>query len=384
MRKILTYLLILTMLISLIGCGESEAEGTTASTSPNTSPAENAETTPTEVEPAPVKQQPMIAVTLPVSSGSVNAEDGSSLFIYREQSMELIVQDSDVALQITGDFSTRTEIQGRAQSMIDSAKNAFSAGNATLPYWTQIQYTPQRLDRSILSLYGYDVMFDGSTHTTTIYCSVTYDLLKGNVLTLTDILTPKTDMDTVCTLVIDALCNQPDPLFPGYEDMVSTLFKSDDSIQANWYFNRDGLCFYFPPYEIGPYTSGDIVAVIPYSKLPGILLDAYFPPEQDISTGTIVTTNFDGTTLDTFTQTAEVILDSTGKKVLLYTDSSVQDIRIMQQMPALGDASYLEPITVFAAAALTPGDAVVIQLPVNAVVTVTYRSGSEIHTQSIS
>ena len=90
--------------------------------------------------------------------------------------------------------------------------------------------------------------------------------------------------------------------------------------------------------------------------------DEYFPAEQVASAGTLHHLPFAGTDLTGFTQFAELILDSSGTKHLIYPDGILRDVRISSGT-WLEDGTFQSETTLFAAAALCSGDAVVLQLP---------------------
>ena len=397
MKKLLLYIAILSLLFALTGCGEDTAKATdttaAAGTGEPTSQTESAlpeattppETTPTETEPQiTVKQQPMTAVSLPVQIEKTKADDGTVVFVHAGQSMVLTVEDPDVADRIILDFLNRSDAHSGTQQLLDTALQMHDSGSQGLPLYEQRIYAPKRIDRSILSLYGYESAYEGAAHGTTSFKSVTYDLVTGNVLTLSDILSDGVQMDTLCAHTTTALADRSDTLFPDYQTLVADLFQKSAAEYTDWYLSTEGLCFFFSPYEIASYAAGDIVATIPYSELTGILQDAYFPPEQDISTGSLLQADFDTADIESFTQIAEVTLSPSGKKLVLHTDFSIHNIQITYEMESLSNPNYTETITVFAAAALTPGDAVIVQLPESGIASVSYTSNGQTQTETLS
>ena len=390
MRKIIIYITILALVFSCSGCGKEEekpASTTVSTTVPATQtiPAtEPDETVPEETEPpVEVAQQPMTSVYLPIHFEDTVAEDGTVIFRKGTQSMVLIVQDPDVADRIVLDFLKLSDTDSDTQDLISDAQHMHTNGQKILPLWHQTAYEPQRIDQNVMSLYGYYRAYRGGIHPDTVCKSVTYDLLTGNALTLTDILNENITMDTLYAMVTEALKPQASDLYPDYENLVSDLFEKSISEYTDWYLSSEGLCFYFSPYEIAAYAYGDIVATIPYSELIGTLNDAYFPPEQDVARGVLIQSAFDSQTVSQFTQIAEVDLGNSGRKVILHTDYSLQNIRITQSAPSIVSADYHEVTTVFGAAALTPGDAIVITIPEGIEATISYIANGEVITETI-
>ena len=122
---------------------------------------------------------------------------------------------------------------------------------------------------------------------------------------------------------------------------------------------NSGLCFYFPPYEIAPYTSGVVVAEIPYEKLTGILKDDYFPAERQEALGNVTAEPMTQAGLDKFTQFSEITLQPGSDTFLLSTDHAVYNLTMQTAVVQSGVVNPLH--TVFAAASLTPGDAIMVQ-----------------------
>ena len=203
--------------------------------------------------------------------------------------------------------------------------------------------------------------------------SVNYNMLTGDVLDLKSILAD--GKGNLPQLVIQALRNiqAEKRLYDGFEDIVNQRFNRDLTGDEEWYFSHTGLCFPFAPYELAPYSSGVIVAEVPYSSLLGTLKDAYFPGELEVGNGKIASEKFDTATVSRFSRMAELNLASDGEMLVLYTDAVVDHIRIEITGATMEDIPY----TVFAAQHLIPEDAIVLTLPKEnrPVITVYYRSG---------
>ena len=108
---------------------------------------------------------------------------------------------------------------------------------------------------------------------------MTYDLSTGELIYLDEILDPASSADTLFQLLKKQLSAQEDDLYYDYEDALRDRFTGELHSIRTWYFSRNGLCFHFAPYDIAPYSSGTIIAEIPYSELSGVLLEKYMPVE---------------------------------------------------------------------------------------------------------
>ena len=119
-----------------------------------------------------------------------------------------------------------------------------------------------------------------------------------------------------------------DYLYENYAVIVNQRFNTDPRTDENWYFSQSGLCFYFAPYEIAPYTSGVITAEIPYEKLTGLLRPEYFPVDRPRAQGSVSLSPLADVNLDQFSDIAELVTDDKADMHIIYTEGNVQDIRI--------------------------------------------------------
>lgn len=357
MKRYMALLLTLCFLLSAAGCKAQPAQPSNTATDPiQTHPTET--TLAVDTEPV-VLDGPMTAVSLPATTDVTLADDGTEIFTYTYQNISLTMSGQAAADHVLLDFRNRiNSIHTTANSILASAEENYSDSENWVPYFCQVLYEPTRIDRGVLSLFGNVVTFSGASHPDRSCTAANYDLLSGDVLTLGSILTHIDSVDSLCRLVIeklDALSTEKH-LYSDYAKTVQQRFSGEESYDQDWYFSDEGLCFYFSPYEIAPYSSGVIIAQIPYSELVGIVADAYFPAEKPTLSGTVTVEAFDSALADQFTQIGEVVFHSEGQMYLIHADSSVSDLRVCYT-----DAAG-ESYTAFACQYLNPNDAVMVQI----------------------
>lgn len=364
MKNYLLFILIVCLAFNFAGCSLPSAETPTDTQTMNPTTTEE----PTTVTTAPVAetfdQKPMIAVSLPVVDQTQHAEDGTLIYRYSYRNMSLIVPDPEVADKVIVDFLNRIDqTANHAAQILEAAKAAYPVSTQWTPYLCQIDYDPMRIDPGVLSLMGSYASYSGTPHPEKNYLSVNYDLVTGSVFTLDDILTGDTATDTLCSYIIQELNRQKDEkfLYEDFEGTVKEQFDRNTTSIDSWYFSQTGLCFYFSPYEIAPYASGVITAEIPYDKLSGILNDAYFPSEIECGSSKLIAAPFSENDLEKFTQFSEVVLDTSGNKILLYTNGAVSNIQIETGSWNADGTVFTPEQTVFAAYRLTPGDATMVE-----------------------
>lgn len=352
MKKQILIILALSIAIALAGC--SKPTTNTPEPSETIAPTQAPTTATTPAPTGPVET--MIAVDVGVTVQNTTAEDGTVVFQRTNQKMHLILNNAEVADKITNDFLNRLDIEQDAAAVEAAAKSAYSNSNNWTPYFYGFTYNPQRIDQKVLSFLGDKVKFTGTAHAEKSRKGASYDLATGDVLTLASIMTTEATADDFCKLVLDGLADRAegDFLREGYSEDVKRRFTDDASQDENWYFTTTGLCFYFDPYEIAPYTSGVITVELPYEKLNGLLLPDYLPATRAAATGKVEISDFTPALAEKFTHTAELVMDPEGKMYLIHADGAAQDIRI-----SFSDSTGT--YTVFAANSLSAGEAIMVQ-----------------------
>ncbi len=353
MKKLLCLLLALCLVFALFGCKKTEQKETKATeaqteTDPTTTVDENIE----------IVQRPMVSVATPVITETTTADDGTEIFHYSYPTLNIVFQDAAIAEKVVNHHRERlNEHLAYAEDIRLAAVRDYAPGENFMPYLYGITYNPMRIDQSVLSIYGNCITYSGGVHPNNNCFGANYDMVNGEVLTLGSILKHADQKDTLKSLLIselDAIAEER--YLSGYKDYVETRFAGDVSFDEDWYFSTNGLCFFFSPYEIAPYSEGIIVVEISYEKLSDVIADEYFPGERVPYHGTVQETPFSDAEADKFTQISELVLQSGSDMTLYYTDKAVLDFRIIEDNPTTGYTSII-----FATPYLTPGDAVLLE-----------------------
>ena len=269
--------------------------------------------------------------------------------------------EPDIAERIILDFLNRTDTAQDAQQIATWAKEDYEAfPEDWVKYLCQSTYAIKRFDPAVLSLYGTHIRFADIYMADGYNDAVTYDMTTGLILDLTSIL-PTMSREELAELVTKSLTERQSELelFPEYPDVVKERFAGSLKSDHAWYLTPSGLCFYFSAYEVAPGASGIVTAEIPYDQLAGKMNDAYFPPEQEATSGDIKILPPTDENLSLFTQFAEITVDKSDRKVLLYTDLSVTNLRM--ELGNREDGEFTAEHTVFMTPILTPGDAVLLE-----------------------
>lgn len=380
MKRILVLFLLAALLLA--GCGREPVSPEIPASSETNTTAQTTEATNETTVPVdtPTERIPLYAVSVPAATEAFHHEDGTELFTYTAQHMQLIIPDEDVADKVVLDFLNRIDAaQTDAESVLSEAQNNYDPDSVWFPYFYRIIYSPMRVDRGVLSLFGTRGSYSGGMHSNVSCVSANYDLETGDPLTLGSIMHMDATKDDFVDLILAELGQiaEENYLYDDYKDCVHSHFSCDESVYEDFYFTDSGLCFFFSPYEIAPYASGIITVEIPYDKLLGLIYDGYFPDEYDTVTGTMHIKPFSEMDMEAIDNMAEVVL-GTGETQVIYTDGNAAQISVN-----ISDTPNTVPnYTAFRAYQMSKADAIVLHLPeeVGSTISVSYLSGGTIST----
>ena len=333
MKKFLSMFLALGMILALTACSDTP-EPTTGPVPDTTQPSSAAPTEPSQTPTQPETEEttlpeirydlPMTAISITRQTETTNGKDGNPVFEYIYPNIRLVLPDTDRTMEVNLDILNRIDA---TRAVAANLMNDALAENPRYPYSFTVIYEPQRLDSSILSLFGSQRMYNGGS----VFYSghgMTYDLTTGELLTLADILYDTVTADILCPLVVEALASLPAEyyIFDDFSTTVEDRFAVDFRADAGWHLSDDGLCFTFLPFEVAPNSTGFVHALIPYEKLTGILRDEWFPPEQVTADGSLEALEFTDTVQ--YGQIAELNLDAVGGTYVLHATGLIYDVKI--------------------------------------------------------
>lgn len=368
MKKLLCLVLSILMTASFSGCKSVDQENNSTSSSatpetitiPYTSlpTSDNTESSDSITPTQPSVQIPMASVFVPLITENELADDGTIIFSHTYQNISLILQDPDIADKVILDFLRRMDTGNQsAQKIKIMAQEAYTPSDHWYPYISHLSFAPTRIDQGILSLFGESADYTGGVHSNRTNLSANYDLTNGDVLTLAGIMKAGTKSSQFEPFILEILDSRQDELYAEYAAAVSQRFKENPSKDEDFFFTNSGLCFYFAPYEIAPYSTGTVICEIPYEKLTGLLEDSYFPAESNYTNGKLTITPFEKADLQAFNQISEAIFQKDGEMFLVFPDDTVQNVTLLYK----NDQNSKNFETVFAAQALSNGDAIMIK-----------------------
>lgn len=361
MKKIICAVLLFCLIVGTAGCRKQTVSEDPAITDLPSRPTTTSMEQPTSEPFHPIdhSNDPMNALSLPPCTKTIFAEDGAALFNLSYQDIQLCLPDAELAQIITDDLQGRMDVLMQVSSEVEAlARENYSASDNWSAYFINISYTPTRLDSSVMSLIGNHTSYRGGTPPSMTTEAVTYDLRTGATLYLDEILTPDCTGSVLSDLIIDALAAQDSGLYSDYQTTVQARFVDSLHNIKDWYFSRNGLCFLFTPYDIAPYSSGTIIAEIPYESLHNYLKECYFPALPENATGSMYAEFYLDSDAERFTSIADIQLTNDGSPILLYSDANVTNVRIEIGSLNADSTQYVPNAIIFAASTVKVGDAI--------------------------
>lgn len=332
------------------------------SSSPTTSNSGTSDPTETS-KPVIQLSNPMVSISLPIIVETDTADDGTVIFQRTFQDVVLSIPNAEITKTVTLDLLRRMD--ANSVTLNDLQQSAFADYTGQTPwmhYYYKLLYSPMRMDQTVLSLYGVEDVF-GNMQAGQNGISVTYNLLTGSAMTLAGVLTEEsTAADTLLNALLAALESKKEEymLFDDYAQTVSGRFQTQLQQETGWYFSREGLCFFFSPYDIAPNAAGTVVATVPYTELNGVLQDIYFPAEEANYAGELDAMPFDSENLDGFTHFSELITSPDAPRYLLHTEGVLYDLTVEQGQWIAG-VRFQKDATIYSANHLAPEDAFVLR-----------------------
>lgn len=360
MKRFTTAIMLCALIICLVGCNLPEIVTEPSEALP-TSPSVPSEPDPTVPS---VWKENLYAVSMPLVTEYTSDDEYNTLFEYTYQNMYLTMPDVDVADKIIVDYLKRLDSDHlRAEQVHMQAIEDFPDAEQWQPYTYQVTYNTARIDQGVLSLFCETSSYAGGQRSDRSYCAANYDMLSGDILTLGSILYHLDSKQALCQLINSHLeeMKSTTALYSYYEEAVEEYFQQDESTFEDFYFTKNGLCFFFAPYEIAPYASGMITVELPYAELTGIIGDQFFPAERPLSDGSIFAELLTEEHLDQFRQFTELTTDDGGEQIVLYTDSILQDVQIRSGYWNEEGTAFYTTAVVYAANVLTGTDAIILE-----------------------
>ena len=320
------------------------------------------------------------AVSLPIHNYTLFSSDGTPIFQYIYQTMSFVSRDSEISDAIIVDYLNRIDFNGSAaESVYQAAQNAYTGQSDWQKFFFSQQFHVERIDQSITSIFGTNIYYDGAPQSGLVAASLTYDMLHGRYLSLKQLLVSNYDSAALCDLIVNGFtAEQISTFYPDYIDVIYDQFSSNIPVE-NWYLSGDGLCFYFNPGEIAPYSEDIPVSTIPYQSLTGLMQESYFPPETTDYSGTPKFNKLATDETPQFGQIIELVMAEDAPCYSLCANGTILHVRLYSGY--WDDQQFIPEATLFAAQAITDTTALLLTCVDESLdnIYITYESAGQLY-----
>ena len=323
-----------------------------------------------------IQQEPLIYVTFSQHSDSVNADDGTKLFISQSYIPSFVSEDETVNHWISSAVDTAVlETAEELHSMEQQAWSDYQsrAGDESLDFYAYSYYSnvsSARLDNSVVSVLQVNSVYSGGTHPNYAQKAYNLDLVNCTELGLTDVILPG-GAEFLHRQVLERLEDrfgglEHSGLYADYPQIVTSYFEDPD-LTPNWYFSENGLVIYFNCYDIAPYAAGIIKVEFPYDALTGVLKPEFYPETVMAGPGELIA-------LDSADGRRVLGTSAEGECTIVGTEQTIYDVKLHRLAGWLTDDVPMTGQMVLAANRLTAEEALAIPLGEGFGYLVTYSS----------
>lgn len=184
-----------------------------------------------------------------------------------------------------------TRYTAEAQDFYNETYPDYFYGGYTLTQDVNVK----RADGQVVSVFFPVTSYMGGAHGMYGNGATTYDSRTGKVLELKDVLSRTDDLRQILKKALEKEYPDHEDIFFGLEDSLSHYVPYAVSIDEStgetaedyenyevgytWALNKEGLEFYFGPYELAAYASGAQSVVLSYDEYSDLIKPEYIPTE---------------------------------------------------------------------------------------------------------
>ena len=147
----------------------------------------------------------------------------------------------------------------------------YEDGEQPAVYTANNKYLLQRADSVVLSIRSDADEFSGGAHPNYGYGGHNFDTVTGKELVITDVMTDISSLPAILSEKINSKDEFADGFFGNLEEVLSEYTAE----QFNWTIGYQGVTFYFSPYEIASFAAGPITATVYYDEYPELFNKKY-------------------------------------------------------------------------------------------------------------
>lgn len=264
MKRIVSALLMLVMLLSLAACGE-----TTNTLEPTDDPGTEDVTTPLSERPVSLQ---VLQVNQYASEDDLDnfmmlcSVEWDSIVLGKESAAAFPKLDARLWEKSADNEELNYEILAE---MLPEAREVAAEQEYFYGFTSASKYFVQRADDRILSIRVDEDKHTGDVHPNYRTLGINFDPATGQELALTEVLT---DTEKLPAILTDKMREKYTfEHFEGLPEMLAEYAVYD----FTWTLDYQGITFYFSSYEVASYLSGVLTATIWFNEMPELFAEKY-------------------------------------------------------------------------------------------------------------
>lgn len=273
MKKILSVLLVLAMLLSFAACGTQNNQG-------NNNQQSN--------EPQTNHVKPGAGPDYVIGSMT----DGLWIDNYDDQAYTSTMDQ--IYISYKGFENLSKALDEFNEEMYNIYRQSFTDGRAfldenpemdvsNLPLTRVSSFSVTRNDSAVFCIMDTTDEYMGGPHGNIVISGNNFDTQTGKKLSLTDVITDKNQLaELVVKDIKENYANDAENGFFDYWE--ATVCSQLDGDFQNWCMTTEGLQIIFNTYELAPHAAGTIFVDILEKDNPKLFAEAYYPPNEAIKT----------------------------------------------------------------------------------------------------
>lgn len=190
-------------------------------------------------------------------------EDGS---VYKTIKYEIpVLQGKTKAIKKINKFyeNIAEKWKKSAEQNLDEARTLVKEIDNGGYYSDEVSFKVTYNKNGYISIFSMGYEYTMGAHGMQYYESHTFNVKTGKELTLTDIMSGSkaSIKNKIETIFIKDIKKHPEEYF---EEAIDTVKKTANANNTNFYLSKNGIVFYYGPYDLAAYARGIVEADIPY------------------------------------------------------------------------------------------------------------------------
>ncbi len=187
-----------------------------------------------------------------------------TLAISKEQVSFTVKEEGKHKISIDMPRESHERLNGILESKINEFRESFlqlvkeSDSSLEMVYTLDITYQRYVYDQYISYCFAIST-YTGGAHPNTIFFTTVYDIEEEILLDLSDYNLEVISKNVRRNLIMNPRIVRTDFMMSGTEPTAQNF--------QYFVFVEDGILFFFPPYQVGPYSSGTFESLVPWEML---------------------------------------------------------------------------------------------------------------------